>query len=72
MEPDHNNLRWIEQSRVPKVIRWVAIMQSFQFVVIKHRPGKLNVLSLFLALFQHLIITVYEVVGDSDKLFPAS
>jgi hypothetical protein len=39
LETDHNNLRWMEQSCVPKVIRWVAFMKSFQFVV-KHIPGK--------------------------------
>ena len=65
LETDHNNLRWMEQSRVPKVIRWVAFMQSFQFVV-KHIPGKLNVvadvLSRFMAIFHHPI-TVCEVVG---------
>ena len=64
----------MEQSRVPKVIRWVASMQSFQFVV-KHIPGKLNVvadvLSRFMALFQHPI-TVCEVVGGSDESVSAS
>ena len=58
LETDHNNLRWMEQSKVPKIIRWVAFMQSFQFMV-RHIPGKQNVvadvLSRFLGLFQHSI-----------------
>ena len=71
LETDHNNLRWMEQSRVPKVIRWVAFMQSFQFVV-KHIPGKLNVvadvLSRFMALFQHPIIACEEVGGSVESV----
>ncbi len=64
----------MEQSRVPKVIRWVAFMQSFQFVA-KHIPGKLNIvadmLSRYMALFHHPI-TVCEVVGGSDESVSAS
>ena len=30
LETDHKNLRWMEQSRVPKVIRWVASIFSIR------------------------------------------
>ena len=38
---DHNNLRWMEQSLVPKIIRWRIFMQSFDFVL-RHIIGKNN------------------------------
>ena len=44
LETDHNNLRWIEASEVPKIIRWRIYLQSFVFKV-RHIPGKENVLA---------------------------
>ena len=41
VETDHNNLRWIEASKVPKIIRWRVYMQSFMFQV-RHIKGKDN------------------------------
>ena len=41
MRTDHNNLRWMESSLVPKIIRWRIHMQSFDFMVM-HHPGKSN------------------------------
>ena len=41
LETDHRNLQWIESSDSPIVIRWRALMQSFDFIV-RHIPGRLN------------------------------
>lgn len=41
VETDHANLVWIEQSIVPKVVRWRLYMQSFNLMV-RHIPGKAN------------------------------
>jgi len=41
LETDHENLRWMEASQVPKIIRWRMYLQSFSFVI-RHIPGKLN------------------------------
>lgn len=38
---DHNNLVWIEQSQVPKIIRWRMYLQSFSFII-KHIPRREN------------------------------
>ena len=53
IETDHNNLRWMEQSKVPKIMRWCAYLQSFQFLV-RHIPGKQNVVADFLSRFMFL------------------
>jgi hypothetical protein len=43
VQTDHNNLRWIEASEVPKVTRWRIYLQSFSFKI-EHYPGKRNIL----------------------------
>jgi phospholipid-translocating ATPase len=41
LETDHRNLIWMEKSVVPKIIRWVLYMKSFDFQV-RHVAGRLN------------------------------
>jgi hypothetical protein len=41
LETDHNNLLWMEASKIPKVIRWRVYLQGFSFKL-RHIPGKLN------------------------------
>ena len=41
VETDHNNLRWMDTSLVPKVMRWRAYLSSFVFVI-RHIPGTQN------------------------------
>jgi hypothetical protein len=41
VETDHKNLRWMEGSMVPKVIRWRMYLQSFDFLI-RHIPGRSN------------------------------
>jgi hypothetical protein len=48
LETDHNNLIWMEQSTVPKIIRWRAYLQSFSFML-RHIPGKQNIVADFLS-----------------------
>ena len=38
VETDHNNLRWMDTSLVPKVMRWRAYLSSFVFLI-RHIPG---------------------------------
>jgi hypothetical protein len=40
-QSDHNNLKWMEASLVPKIIRWRIFMQSFNFLI-EHIPGSYN------------------------------
>ena len=41
VQTDHNNLRWMEASEVPKIVRWRVYLQSFDFVV-QHISGREN------------------------------
>jgi exodeoxyribonuclease III len=41
IETDHNNLLWLEQSQVPKIIRQHLYIRSFT-TWIRHVPGKIN------------------------------
>ena len=41
VETDHNNLRWMDTSLVPKVMRWRAYLSSFIFLI-RHIPGTQN------------------------------
>jgi hypothetical protein len=59
IETDHNNLRWMEQSKVPKIMRWCAYLQSFQFLV-RHIPGKQNVVADYLSRFIYVSISPFE------------
>ena len=44
IQTDHNNLRWIEASQVPKIIRWRVYLQSFDFMI-EHIAGTRNVVA---------------------------
>ena len=48
LETDHNNLLYMEQSIVPKIIRWRVYLQSFTFML-RHIPGKLNAVADYLS-----------------------
>jgi hypothetical protein len=50
LETDHNNLLFMEQSGVPKIIRWRIYLQSFSFMI-RHIAGKLNVAADWLSRF---------------------
>ena len=41
IETDHNNLRWMEASEVPKIVRWRVYLQSFDFKI-RHIKGSNN------------------------------
>jgi hypothetical protein len=41
VETDHNNLRWMDTTLVPKVMRWRAYLSSFVFFI-HHIPGTQN------------------------------
>ena len=44
IETDHRNLLWMQQSIVPKIIRWHIYLQSFNFLI-RHIPGKFNIVA---------------------------
>jgi len=44
LQTDHRNLLWMEQSPVPKIMRWLIFLQAFCFVV-EHIPGKHNLVA---------------------------
>lgn len=44
IETDHNNLLWMEQSKVAKIIRWRLYLQTFRFKI-KHIAGKKNLVA---------------------------
>eukprot|EP01039_Chlorochromonas_danica_P011569 gene11569-12955_t len=48
LETDHSNLLWIEQSTVPKIMRWRVYLQGFTFFL-RHIPGKTNLLADYLS-----------------------
>lgn len=60
---DHRNNIWIEQSTVPKIIRWRVYMQSFNFKV-RHIPGKQN-------LFADWLSRSFQNAEDSPPAAPA-
>ena len=65
LETDHHNLLWMEKSAVPKIVRWVMYMRSFDFLV-RHLPGKLNKVA------DHLSRYFRSPLADASmKLFPA-
>jgi len=63
IETDHNNLRWMEQSQVPKIIRWCAYLQSFQFAI-RHIPGKKNFVADFLS---RVMVLFYQYEDDEAE-----
>merc|ERR1711991_412798 len=48
VETDHNNLRWIEASLNPAIVRMRVFMQGYHFDV-RHIPGKLNIAADYLS-----------------------
>jgi hypothetical protein len=44
IETDHNNLLWMEQSKVAKIIRWRLYLQTFRFKI-KHIAGEKNLVA---------------------------
>jgi hypothetical protein len=61
----------MELSKVPKIMRWCAYLQSFQFMV-RHIPGKQNFvadyLSRFMFLFRPLDIDYAEGEEEVEQL----
>ena len=41
VETDHRNLQWIETAQAPIVVRWRALLQSYDLLV-RHIPGREN------------------------------
>ena len=81
LETDHNNLRYMEKSLVPRIIRWVTFLQSFTFVI-RHIPGKLQVFpahnilfeeDLSLTILRHEILIIFpSPPSEDEQLVPFS
>jgi hypothetical protein len=65
VETDHNNLRWIEHSAVPKVIRWRIYLQGFNFCI-RHIAGRQNVVADWASRF-FAIVDVSEARATSKR-----
>lgn len=61
IETDHRNLQWMETSVVPKVMRWRIYLTSFNFLI-KHIPGKLNVVADWQSRMYHVLDGVTEIL----------
>lgn len=63
METDHANLRFLEKSEVPKLIRWKLFMQSFAFDL-RHIKGVDNVVADWQSRLYLLRSEIYAVVSN--------
>ena len=61
LQGDHRNLKWIEASAVPKIIRWRVFMQSFDFKF-DHIEGKRNIV----ADWQSRLFCLVRLANDAD------
>ena len=64
LETDHRNLRWLEQSVVPKLVRWRLRLAEFDFKV-RFIPGKDNIIAD--ALSRIPVIAAISVTTDSEE-----
>ena len=48
VQTDHRNILWLENSVVPKLVRWRLFLASYVFTL-RHIPGKLNIEADFLS-----------------------
>ena len=63
VETDHNNLRWIEASLNPAIVRMRVFMQGYHFDV-RHIPGKLNIAADYLSRYH---VTDQTSADDTSK-----
>jgi hypothetical protein len=63
LETDHNNLRWMSASEVPKITRWRIFLQSFNFLI-RHIPGKHNTVADWQSRFFLLLSTQSDEEGS--------
>ena len=63
IETDHNNLRWMEASEVPKIVRWRIYLQSYSFDI-QHIKGTANTVAD--ALSRLLLLLQYEFEEHND------
>ena len=64
VETDHNNLKWMEASLVPKIVRWRIYLQSFSFQI-RHIKGTANTLADGLS---RLLLMSHHPVNQSKDL----
>lgn len=67
LECDHDNLRWLENSSVPKLIRWRMFLQSFHFTL-RHIPGKMNKVADWLSRIHCLAFESFLFTGTDHHL----
>jgi hypothetical protein len=71
LETDHRNLVWIESSDTPIVVRWRALLQSYDFKI-RHIPGTQNKVADWLSRppsVQTATISTVEATIDTPPIF---
>lgn len=69
VETDHRNLQWIENSPIPKVIRWKIYLSRFNFQI-RHISGKSNTVADWQSRF-FLLQEIGSVPGDVRGMLAA-
>jgi hypothetical protein len=70
VETDHRNLLWMENSEVPKIIRWRIFLQSYD-MTLKHVAGKDNIIADHLSrLHTHIDVNVVNNAESSEVPTP--
>ena len=59
VETDHNNLRWMESSSAPKIIRWRLALQEYDFRIL-HIKGKENFIADHFSRMNTLMMTLTD------------
>ena len=69
VETDHNNLRWMEASEDPIIVRMVIYMRSFNFAI-RHIKGILNITADFFSRYA-FNSTIFEINAMHDAIHAA-
>ena len=68
LETDHRNLVWIESSDTPIVVRWRALLQSYDFKI-RHIPGAQNKVADWLSRPPSNVIPTVSAIADDVPTF---